>query len=154
MTSTPCHAHDVARKLRDRGVDEVKKLHKLLYYVQGWHLAEHGVPAFEEDVAAWEMGPVIADLWADEKHRRPQPTAGEMPSTVLEVIERVVERYGAMSGRALEEKTHREAPWVDRWNDRLFTDRIDRTAMRDWFLLQRDADAARARRREHAVMPR
>jgi len=129
-----------------RSVEEVKKLHKLLYYVQGWHLAEHGEPAFEEEISAWEMGPVVADLWADEKHGRPQRPPTEVPATVLDTIEMVVDRYGAMSGRSLEEKTHREAPWVDRWNDLSVSHRIDPQSIREWFVLQLAADAARARR--------
>ena len=51
-------AHSVAVELRHRlpGVG-VKKLHKLLYYCQGHHLATFGLPLFSESISAWDMGP-------------------------------------------------------------------------------------------------
>src|SRR5262249_9440233 len=67
-------AHDVARELRQRlpHAGDVK-IHKLLYYCQGWHLARYGDPLFNEPVEAWANGPVVADLWRDEKYHQPAP---------------------------------------------------------------------------------
>ncbi|MBO0869079.1 MAG: hypothetical protein J2P15_10980 [Micromonosporaceae bacterium] len=50
-------ARDVAAAIRRRlpGVP-TKKLHKLLYYCQGHHLAHFGVPLFAESVVAFDMG--------------------------------------------------------------------------------------------------
>ncbi|MCQ3815263.1 MAG: SocA family protein [Acidimicrobiia bacterium] len=45
------------------------RLHKLLYYVQGYHLAWQGEPAFPDDIEAWESGPVVASLWHAENCR-------------------------------------------------------------------------------------
>jgi hypothetical protein len=61
-------AHDVAAVLRDRlpGLP-TKKLHKLLYYCQGHHLATFDAPLFRETILAWGMGPVVASLWRQEK---------------------------------------------------------------------------------------
>lgn len=61
-------AHDVAIELRRRlpGLG-VKKLHKLLYYCQGHHLATFGRPLFNETISAWDMGPVVGALWFAEK---------------------------------------------------------------------------------------
>jgi uncharacterized phage-associated protein len=60
-------AHDVAAVLRDRlpGLP-VKKLHKLLYYCQGHHLAAFDEPLFAETISAWDMGPVVGSLWSRE----------------------------------------------------------------------------------------
>jgi uncharacterized phage-associated protein len=35
------------------------KLQKLLYYAQGFYLAIYGKALFEEDIVAWEHGPVV-----------------------------------------------------------------------------------------------
>ena len=35
------------------------KLQKLLYYMQGYYLAVFGKPLFEEDIEAWQYGPVV-----------------------------------------------------------------------------------------------
>lgn len=42
-----------------------KKLHKLLYYIQGWSLAGLGRPAFVHDLEAWRDGPVSTSLRDD-----------------------------------------------------------------------------------------
>ena len=63
----PLPAATVAAALRARltpAPGDVK-LHKLLYYAQGWHLARTGRPLFPEAVEAWTDGPVVAD--------RPEP---------------------------------------------------------------------------------
>jgi hypothetical protein len=67
-------AHDVAAELRDRlpGLG-AKKLHKLLYYCQGHHLATFGEPLFGENIGAWDMGPVVEPLWRDERYEPPLP---------------------------------------------------------------------------------
>ena len=47
------------------------KHQKLLYYIQAWHLAFNGTPAFEADFQAWIHGPVnreIYELYKDKKY--------------------------------------------------------------------------------------
>ena len=62
----------VAAEIRRRRIGIGKaRLHKLLYYVQGYHLAWRGTPAFEDNIEAWEKGPVVAALWHAEKGGRP-----------------------------------------------------------------------------------
>jgi uncharacterized phage-associated protein len=65
---TTIQAQQVAAELRRRlpGVG-VKKLHKLLYYCQGHHLATFDEPLFIESISAWDMGPVVGQLWKSEK---------------------------------------------------------------------------------------
>jgi uncharacterized phage-associated protein len=107
-------AHDVAEELRRRHPDlgDVK-LHKLLYYVQGWQLAATGSPAFREPVEAWVNGPVVADLWADERHQRGRPAPRAVTTETLVIIDYVTRRYGARTGKELIRATHAEHPWRD-----------------------------------------
>ncbi|WP_425453428.1 Panacea domain-containing protein [Thermomonospora umbrina] len=44
------------------------KLHKLLYFCQGHHVADLGEPLFGESISAWDHGPVVGTLWHQEKH--------------------------------------------------------------------------------------
>ena len=46
---------------RETGISTMK-LHKLCYFVQGWHLAINGNPMFPEGFEAWDYGPVSAEL--------------------------------------------------------------------------------------------
>lgn len=125
-------AHDVAADLRKRlpGLP-VKKLHKLLYYCQGHHLAATGEPLFREAISAWDMGPVVGALWREERDNVTAPPA-HLSEGQLNTVGYVVSRYGALSGQDLENLTHSESPWR-RANER----RLPRTSVRietSWLL--------------------
>ena len=112
--AVPLPARAVAAVVRERlpGVG-VKKLHKLLYYCQGHHLAVFGRPLFEETVSAWDMGPVVGSLWFAEKEGI---LPADIPSTSLgeaelNTVGYVLSRYGRLSGRDLEILSHAEDPW-------------------------------------------
>lgn len=131
-------AHDVARELRRRlrGAGDVK-IHKLLYYCQGWHAAWTGQPLFTERIEAWVNGPVVAELWRDEKHDRPRPSPQKISEKGLETIDFVVGRYGQFTGKTLIRATHLEDPWrdaseiEDSWATRDPEITVD--ALRAWF---------------------
>jgi len=109
-------AHDIAAEIRKRipGVP-VKKLHKLLYYCQGYHVATFDEPLFDETVSAWDMGPVVGQLWWAERQGYVSPGAGTdaLAEGELNTIGYVVSRYGRLSGMDLERLTHSEPPWID-----------------------------------------
>ncbi len=111
-------AHDVAAELRRRmpGLPTVK-LHKLLYYCQGHHIADLGEPLFAETISAWDMGPVVGELWyAEKRGETPEPRT-DLDEGALNTIGYVLSRYGALTGNDLKHLTHAETPWV-RANER------------------------------------
>jgi uncharacterized phage-associated protein len=104
-------AHDVAAALRERLPDLGKvKLHKMLYYCQGHHLATFGEPLFQEPISAWDMGPVVSKLWHEEKTGH-LSTLTTLTEAQLNTIGYVVSRYGALTGKDLENLSHSESPW-------------------------------------------
>jgi uncharacterized phage-associated protein len=112
-------AHDVAAALRERlpGL-RTKKLHKLLYYCQGHHLAAFGEPLFHERISAWDMGPVVGEVWKGEQTGAVPPEPAGLGEAELNTIGYVVSRYGRLTGRELEILTHGEAPWQRADRDR------------------------------------
>ncbi|MEO6502787.1 MAG: type II toxin-antitoxin system antitoxin SocA domain-containing protein [Jatrophihabitantaceae bacterium] len=107
-------AHDVACEIRKRLPDvPVKKLHKLLYYCQGWHAGTTGAPLYSESISAWDMGPVVGQLWYAEKQHGPTQIGQRLDEAALNTIGFVLSRYGALSGLELERLTHSEPPWTD-----------------------------------------
>jgi uncharacterized phage-associated protein len=133
-------AHDVAAELRRRfGKDPgVVKIHKLLYYAQGWHLVWTGEPLFHERVEAWTNGPVVADLWHDEKRSRPRPSASPLSGVQISTVEYVLERYGRYTAKDLIRRTHDEDPWreaseADASGWGMANPEIDHTALLRWF---------------------
>jgi len=129
-------ARDVADALRARlpGVP-TKKLHKLLYYSQGHHLAHFDEPLFAETISAWDMGPVVGQLWKAERDSAPAEPPTDLGEAALNTIGYVVSRYGALTGLDLEHLTHAEDPWqlADRERPRGGSVRIEREWMRDYF---------------------
>jgi len=94
------------------------KLQKLLYYAQGAYLAIYGVPLFNEDIVAWEHGPVVKEVY-DKFHG-----SGNAPldaddafnyDTVqgesLGVLREVYNTFGQYSAWKLRNMTHDETPW-------------------------------------------
>jgi uncharacterized phage-associated protein len=69
-----CTAQDVANYFLLKAQEEDQellsniKLQKLIYYAQGIHLAEKGIPLFDDKIMAWLYGPVIPELYRKYKH--------------------------------------------------------------------------------------
>jgi uncharacterized phage-associated protein len=132
-------ARDVAAALRDAipGLP-VMKLHKLLYYCQGHHLAHHDRPLFTDTISAWDMGPVVGTLWFAERNtEEPPPSPPPQPLTngELNTVGYVVSRYGNLSGLDLQHLTHAEDPWLlaDRTRSKGDSVRIELDWMRQYF---------------------
>jgi uncharacterized phage-associated protein len=136
-------AHDVARELRRRlGHAGDVKIHKLLYYCQGWHLAWFGDPAFSEVIEAWANGPVVEALWRDEKYGRSVPDPHPLNGAVLGTVEYVVSRYGNLTGKELIRLTHEEDPWRDVSESIVWSEDIEHDALIRFFKSDEDAEHA------------
>jgi uncharacterized phage-associated protein len=116
--------HDVADYLlglaaRDRiGIDHLK-LQKLVYYAQAFHLGSTAEPLFDEELRAWQYGPVSSDLWDRYRYRRdylePPEVSNEGAFTEREreLLTLVHQRFRECSGIELSRRTLDEDPWVD-----------------------------------------
>lgn len=106
-------AESVAWELRNRLPNlPIKKLHKLLYYCQGHHLAGTGSPLFSDTISAWDMGPVVGRLWKLEHTSGPAGRSAPLDEAGLNTVGYVVSRYGRLTGLDLEHLSHAEAPWL------------------------------------------
>lgn len=93
------------------------KLQKMLYYMQGFHLAFFGTPLFEEEIKAWQYGPVVPSVY--EEYKRYESKAIDLPEgPVIEltedeeaVFDNVYDEYNQFSAVALMKMTHEESPW-------------------------------------------
>ena len=138
-------AADVAAELRRQipGLGEVK-LQKLLYYVQGRHLAVYSEPAFADKIVAFDMGPVVRTVW--QQRYEPPAARAITDDKLLLTVGYVVSKYGQLYGNDLIERTHREEPWIlaDAERKRLGarSAEISLDVMRDYF----DAQGRSARK--------
>ena len=91
------------------------RLHKLLYYCQGWHLAWYGQPLFPDQIEAWKHGPVVPAVWNTAWGHGKEPIRDPGPAAVPDVerasIAQVWSHYRIYSASGLRDKTHEEPPW-------------------------------------------
>ncbi|MCL6584270.1 MAG: DUF4065 domain-containing protein [bacterium] len=64
------------------------KLLKLIYFAHGWHLAITGKPLIDEQVEAWQYGPVIPSVYHEFKGFGNQPiTRSEIDPQLLKLFD-------------------------------------------------------------------
>lgn len=146
------NAIDIAKKIivrtdTERG-DSISnlKLQKLLYYMQGFHLAFFGTPLFNEEVQAWAYGPVVPVVYNEFRKYKGQTINPEKFTDTLElqpeeqtVFDNVYNEYSQYSAIGLMNLTHEDGPW----KSHEIGDVITCEEMRAFFLTQiaRDAQA-------------
>jgi len=93
------------------------KLQKLLYFVQGWYLAQTGAPLFRDEIRAWRDGPVVESVYSAYKHLGKNPITTppaeppELTPDAKAIVETVWDRYKAYSAFKLSDMAHEEMPW-------------------------------------------
>ena len=114
---------DIANKILAKPNSEYEelisnmKLQKLLYYMQGFHLAYFGTPLFDARIEAWQYGPVVPsayDHFSKYKSQGIKPESEDI-ITLSEKEERLFDEvykvYGEYSAIGLMNMTHNESPW-------------------------------------------
>lgn len=95
------------------------QVQKLVYYAHGFHLALKGEPLIEQEIKAWNFGPVIPPLYNDLKQYGNGVVTDLIPGFplpseefALALIKRVFELYGRIPGPRLSAVTHApNSPW-------------------------------------------
>jgi len=114
------------------------KLQKLLYYVQGFNLAFYGKPIFNEDIYAWQYGPVVREAY---HHFKTNSIGGIITDTVdfvelseeeSALISDVWNVYGQYSAYRLMVFTHDESPWKSTQINNIIT----HEKLKDYFITQ------------------
>lgn len=110
-------AIDVAKYLLSKGPMTHKKLQKLCYYCQGWHIALFGEEMFTEPIEAWIHGPVVASLyptfadWGWDEIPQRNLKDWNLTEKQKVTIDAVWNAYGKFDGNELEVLSHSEDPW-------------------------------------------
>jgi len=96
-----------------------KKLHKLLYFAQGWYLAYTKQRIFDEDIEAWAHGPVVRSVY--DVYRRTgwqnilfpfKGNSSRIDKKTKDYLQSLLRIYGQRSADELERITHSEKPWL------------------------------------------
>lgn len=123
-------ASDLAKYLRSlTNVEEGDllsnlKLQKLCYYVQGIAVAVREIPLFDEQIEAWQHGPVVPEIYHEYSKYKAQvipPPDGFDPSVFTKadigLINDVYDSYAQFSAWKLRDMTHEEAPWINAYKN-------------------------------------
>jgi uncharacterized phage-associated protein len=122
----------------DTGISNLK-LQKLLYYSQGFHLAIFGERLFDDEIYAWQHGPVCPDIY----HLYKVNVSNVIPYTdsvnfedylsdeQIEFLDEVYDEFGQFSAWRLRNMTHDESTWINHEHDASI---IPQDELKEYFL--------------------
>lgn len=153
-TYKPSHiANYFIKRAESKGLDiTILKLLKLVYIGYGWVLALTDRKLFEEDIQAWQHGPVIPSLYNEFKHFGKTPInsyatdfdletyefcAPEIDNDdkdILLILGRVWDIYHKFTASALRNKTHEsDTPWSKTFDEAITNKVIDSELIKNHF---------------------
>ena len=119
------------------------KLQKLLYYMQGFHLAFFDEPFFNESIEAWTYGPVVTVVFQEfKKYKKDSINPDNYHDDLVltddeqQMFDMVYSEYNRYSAVALMNMTHTEGPWKNHG----IGDVITNEELRAFFLTQINYD--------------
>ena len=103
------------------------QVQKVVYFCHGWFLGKYGEPLVEQDIIAWEYGPVVPRLYRSLRKYGAKPVSqpirrvDEVDFDEREelIVSDVFLKYGKLRGSALSTLTHLPgSPWFNVYYDR------------------------------------
>lgn len=96
------------------------KLQKLLYYAQGCFLAVTDKVLFDDDIVAWQHGPVVESIYQQYKGNKAEGIVfneefdfSSFSKEENELLTEVYDVFGQYSAWKLRNMTHNETPWKE-----------------------------------------
>ena len=120
------------------------KLLKLLYYIQGYHLAMFDKPLFNDKIEAWLDGAVVPSVYEwmknmtdigiqdEEINKFAIPDLKLHPQQII-LIKKVLYIYNKYSGYGLVDKICKETPYLSSYENGK-TNEITQDSLKDFFL--------------------
>ena len=128
-----------------------KKLQKLMYYCQAWHLALSNKELISDDFEAWIHGAVLRPLYCeyeyygfqcinlegDKVSKTLNDFINKVPFESYDIIMKVLNKYVKYSADELEEMNHSEYPWIYARNgkkkEEKSTNKITKDVIREYY---------------------
>ena len=117
------------------------KINKLLYFAQGYHLKKYGVPLFQDNIEAWEHGPVVPEVYSAYKGYGDKSITGcdfdmtaDITPEAKDILYGVARNYGRYTASALRNMTHViGTPWDQVYRPGRSHVEIPLSMIRDYF---------------------
>lgn len=96
------------------------KMQKLLYYAQAWYLVNFDKPLFDDQILAWDYGPVVKSVYDEYKEFRHTPIIFEedfeenikqFNKDDSRFLDEFYDQFSGYSANDLVNLSHNEAPW-------------------------------------------
>lgn len=113
------------------------KLQKLLYYSEVWNQIINERELFEEKFQAWAHGPVVPEVYSIYKLHSwnvlpvPKSEPKGIDDETINVLNQIINSYGALTAKALENMTHEDQPWIDARGGRSAEERCETVIPKD-----------------------
>ena len=110
---------DITRSKEEGYITDLK-VNKLLYFAQAWSLVRLGRPLFDENIEAWQYGPVVPSVYnAFNKYKRSNITEvhgtyspDSFSDEELQLLIDIQREYGKYAASTLVDMTHKKgSPW-------------------------------------------
>jgi len=104
----------------DKGIFTNLKLQKILYYAQGWYLGLYDLALFDDNIEAWDYGPVVPNVYYEFKENGANEITEQskiykdsgLTDKVKNHLNDIYEAYRKYEGTYLINTTHAEKPWA------------------------------------------
>lgn len=114
------------------------KLQKILYYLQGYHLAIYNEELFDDEIEAWKYGPVVCQEYHTFKGYgnnsiivpEHNDSFDYLDELTKKFINKVYSYFRQFSPIKLMELTHEESPWLNSYGKSQI---IDKVSLKDYF---------------------
>lgn len=98
------------------------RLQKMLYFVQGEFYKITGEPLFENDISAWQFGPVVPDVYYEYSIYAGTPILETYPTSInfndMSIINNVIKKLTSVPTWKLVDITHKKGtPWYKVFNE-------------------------------------
>ncbi|MBQ6605586.1 SocA family protein [Candidatus Saccharibacteria bacterium] len=112
-------------KIDEKAVEGITnlKLQKIVFLAQAASLALNKKPLFDDQIQAWQYGPVIPAIYDKYKNHKnntipkPRGKIREIDEDTKKLLETVWEFFGGYSASQLVKITHSHQPWIEAYND-------------------------------------
>jgi len=136
------------------------KLQKLLYYIQGYYIAFFDKPIFDDEIEAWDLGPVVSDVYSNFKEFGNKCISTDnlkfdismLTEEDRNFVNKIFSIYNDYSASSLVDMTHQEDPWKNVYKKyennkitkdslkKFFSDRIEKVFLKQVKEVLKDTD--------------
>ena len=102
-----------------RGVNNLR-LQKLLYFIQAQFLVDTGEPCFDDEMQAWDIGPVVPSVYHEYKYFGSSSIPLRAVTTFIlggcgdvDLIDHILDRCAEYRTSDLMYITQRQTPWIE-----------------------------------------